>query len=57
MANAPPKITSNAKQKPGHQRGTPRVFNQQVMDEVKNSVPDNGRDNQPTVSSEAEYGK
>jgi len=35
----------------------PRVLNEQVMDEVKNSMANNASDNQPKISSEAQYGE
>ena len=34
-----------------------RVLNEQVMEEVKNSVANNASDNQPKILSKAQYGK
>jgi len=55
--NATPTITSNAKQKPGHPGGTPRVPNEQMMNEVKRSVPNNSSDYKPKLSFVAKHGK
>ena len=33
----------------------PRIFDGEVMDEVKNSVPNQGRDHEPKTLPEADY--
>jgi hypothetical protein len=54
-ANYTPRTPSNVRQKPGHQPG--QVFNKPVMDEIKNSVANNGSNREPKASLEAKYSK